>query len=270
MSPPGKSYNSDDDDNRSLTVAAREVAAEDFPIVFDRHWRDACRTMSQADIEPRTYFCTFTCYGTWLHGDARGSVDRAHNEWQTPPLAPDEERERREFERLKHSPVKFEHRQRDIVRAAIEEVCRCRGWRLHALNVRTNHVHVVVTANRKGKRVLNDLKSYGTRRLKEARCLPAACYEALRQSPGLECRRDTGGARGLKPLPDGRGSTGNARGRRFRSRAKGRPSGGRDSAVEPEFKVWTRGGSARHIDSDESFKRAIDYTLYEQGPEIKS
>ena len=27
--------------------------------------------------DPLAYFITFTCYGNWLHGDERGSVDRA-------------------------------------------------------------------------------------------------------------------------------------------------------------------------------------------------
>jgi hypothetical protein len=28
---------------------------------------------------PLAYLITFRCYGTWLHGDARGSVDPTHN-----------------------------------------------------------------------------------------------------------------------------------------------------------------------------------------------
>ena len=30
------------------------------------------------------YFITFRCYGTWLHGDERGSVDRFHNIYGMP------------------------------------------------------------------------------------------------------------------------------------------------------------------------------------------
>ncbi len=29
---------------------------------------------------PLAYFITFHCYGTWLQGDAPGSVDRSHNQ----------------------------------------------------------------------------------------------------------------------------------------------------------------------------------------------
>jgi hypothetical protein len=33
---------------------------------------------------PLAYFFTFRAYGTWLHGDERGSVDRFHNQYGTP------------------------------------------------------------------------------------------------------------------------------------------------------------------------------------------
>jgi hypothetical protein len=45
---------------------------------------------------PLAYFITFTCHGTWLHGDERGSVDRGHNAPGTPFLPPDEPRYARE------------------------------------------------------------------------------------------------------------------------------------------------------------------------------
>ena len=33
------------------------------------------------------YLITFRCYGTWLHGDSRGSVDRFHNRYGAPLIA---------------------------------------------------------------------------------------------------------------------------------------------------------------------------------------
>jgi REP element-mobilizing transposase RayT len=249
--------------NHSLTVAAPELLAT--PRVFDEDWQGACRTIAKAETEPRTYFITFTCYGTWLHGDKRGSIDLEHNFWQSPPLEPDEERERHEFELLKHSPVELGADQLATVHHTIEEVCTHRGWWLHALNVRTNHVHVVVTANRRGKRVYNDFKSYATRRMKEANCLPAACLEVF-EKDGDRSRERKGAEEGSPGIADGRSLTVAA------------PGGGTDSFVEakersltvaaPEFKVWTRGGSARVIDTENSFRRAIEYTLHEQGPDI--
>ena len=42
--------------------------------------------------DPIAYFITFRTYGTWLHGDERGSTDRDHNAYDTPLLDPDADR----------------------------------------------------------------------------------------------------------------------------------------------------------------------------------
>ncbi len=113
------------------------------------------------------YFITFTCYGTWLHGDVRGSSDRLHNIPGTPYLIGDEQREHREFDSLKQPPIVLDEPQRRIVQQTIEEVCTHRGWSLLALHVRSNHVHAVVHAEVTPEKVMNDFKSYATRRLRE-------------------------------------------------------------------------------------------------------
>ena len=117
---------------------------------------------------PLAYFITFSCYGTWLHGSERGSVDREHNLPGTPYLVGDEQRERKEFADLKHPPVELDERQRRVVLDAIREVCRHRGWLLVALHLRTRHVHAVVSADATPEKVMNDFKAYATRRLREA------------------------------------------------------------------------------------------------------
>jgi REP element-mobilizing transposase RayT len=53
------------------------------------------------------------------------------------------------------------------VEKVIRETCRIRKWDLHAFNVRTNHVHTVVTSNRKPGLVLNAFKANATRQLRE-------------------------------------------------------------------------------------------------------
>ena len=54
---------------------------------------------------------------------------------------------------------------RDHVLAAIRETCAYRGWGLHAVHVREEHVHVVVDAEVEPERVMTDLKAWATRRL---------------------------------------------------------------------------------------------------------
>jgi len=39
---------------------------------------------------PLAYLITFRAYGTWLHGDARGSIDRFHNRYRSLYIEPDE------------------------------------------------------------------------------------------------------------------------------------------------------------------------------------
>jgi REP element-mobilizing transposase RayT len=59
--------------------------------------------------------------------------------------------------------------QRAVVETTILKHCEIRGWHLHAVNCRSNHVHVVVTATGIDPEVvLAQLKAWCTRRLKEA------------------------------------------------------------------------------------------------------
>ena len=61
--------------------------------------------------------------------------------------------------------------QRESVQQAIDETCQFRHWLLRAINVRTNHVHVVVSIGEvKPGRALNAFKAYATRKMRENGC----------------------------------------------------------------------------------------------------
>ncbi|MBI1915044.1 MAG: hypothetical protein HYS12_09955 [Planctomycetes bacterium] len=62
---------------------------------------------------------------------------------------------------------RLDNEQRDLVERQVGETCKFRGWILHAVNCRSNHLHVVVTASSAPKIVRNQLKAWCTRRLKE-------------------------------------------------------------------------------------------------------
>ena len=51
---------------------------------------------------------------------------------------------------------------------AICEIAARKHWSLHAVHVRSNHVHVVVSADAPSERVMNDLKTAASRRLNTA------------------------------------------------------------------------------------------------------
>src|SRR5437660_8884686 len=122
------------------------------------------------DHVPLGYLITFRSYGTWLHGDGRGSVDRLQRSYGTPILPPNAQRQKFEQRLLKQQPVKLDSRQRAAVESGIRETCTIRNWSLWAFNVRTNHVHAVVSANCKPEPILNALKANTTRSMKEAGC----------------------------------------------------------------------------------------------------
>ena len=56
---------------------------------------------------------------------------------------------------------------RRSVQKAIRETCDIRQWLLQAINVRTNHIHTVVSANRNADLVLNAFKANATRQLRQ-------------------------------------------------------------------------------------------------------
>ena len=120
---------------------------------------------------PLAYLITFRCYGTWLHGDERGSRDRKHNKYGSAFIAANSNLVRFEFSQLKHHPSILNARQRQVVERAVREVCRHRGYLLRAVNVRTNHVHSVVAAMRKPEPVLNAFMGYSTRALRRKRLI---------------------------------------------------------------------------------------------------
>src|SRR2546430_13234245 len=97
-----------------------------------------------ADI-PLGYLITFRCYGTWLHGDERGSVDHEHRRYKSPYALANLNRRRHNQSMLKSEPVLLNAAQRASVGKAIRETCFDRKWQLHACSVRTNHVHTVVS-----------------------------------------------------------------------------------------------------------------------------
>ncbi len=118
---------------------------------------------------PIAYLITFRSYGTWLHGDERGSIDRYHNLFRAPRVPANPVMQKQQEAKLKSEPVILCSRRRPVVEASIRDVCSHRLWRLSSISVRTNHAHVVVSAgNVKPENVMRDFKAYSTRALKAA------------------------------------------------------------------------------------------------------
>ncbi len=119
--------------------------------------------------EPLAYFLTAHTYGSRLHGDAVGSVDDEHATPGTPFLRRHDARARYERGLMTQPATTFASAERRCVQEKIVAVCAYRGWALAALHVRTTHLHAVALADgAMPERVLNDVKSYATRALREA------------------------------------------------------------------------------------------------------
>ena len=117
---------------------------------------------------PLAYLITFRCYGTWLHGDERGSVDQFNNKFDSPFLPSNEKWLKFVRQKLKHEPVEMNAVMRKTVDSALRETCTLRGWPLLAVNVRTNHVHLVIKIGQtKSRAALSALKANATGKLRE-------------------------------------------------------------------------------------------------------
>jgi len=98
-----------------------------------------------------------------LPGDERGWFERGKG-----IQAPDLLRKLEAALRLTEEAVTLDPEQRRLVEKTIADHCALRQWTLHAVNCRTNHVHVAVTAiDRKIEVPREQFKSWCTRRLKE-------------------------------------------------------------------------------------------------------
>ena len=115
-------------------------------------------------MDPLAYLLSWTTYGTWLHGDNRGWVESG----EPGVKAPDPNRLDDSRQRMTSAAIRLDPGQRQLVETTIRDHCQIRKWTLHAVNVRTNHIHVVVTAEMAPEKVMEQFKAWCSRRLSEA------------------------------------------------------------------------------------------------------
>lgn len=123
---------------------------------------------------PLAFFLTWTCYGSWLHGDARGSVDKIQNHVATPYRERSVLAERAALGRMQSPEVVLSIDMRRMVRDCLIEHCVFRGVHMHAISVRTNHVHLITSVGVEAPAILaSRFKARATRSLREAGYLKA-------------------------------------------------------------------------------------------------
>ncbi|OQA01405.1 MAG: Transposase IS200 like protein [Planctomycetes bacterium ADurb.Bin401] len=87
------------------------------------------------------YMLTWTAYGSWLQGDRRKYVKDGQI------LDPNPSLENHNKECLQYPAVSLNLVQRELINKAIHEEAAELKQAIHALAVRTNHVHLVVDCN---------------------------------------------------------------------------------------------------------------------------
>jgi len=83
---------------------------------------------------------------------------------------------------MSEDACRLDHEQREVVERQVAETCKFRGWDLHAVNCRSNHLHVVVSASPAPQIVRNQLKAWCTRRLKELETSRVSSEAAIREN----------------------------------------------------------------------------------------
>jgi REP element-mobilizing transposase RayT len=91
-------------------------------------------------------------------------VDGATHQIQ---FAPDPQRQEQARAAMVETPVTLTAQQRLVVEQVVRDHCRIRGWELHVVNAKTQHIHAVISIDRDPAKALAELKAWGTRRLKE-------------------------------------------------------------------------------------------------------
>jgi REP element-mobilizing transposase RayT len=114
-------------------------------------------------MHPLAYHLIWTTYGTWLPGDKRGWIKTGESGIQRP----DSTREEFASALMEEAAVRLTTLQREIVEQTIADHCRVRTWPLHAVNARSNHIHVVVTARLAPDEVMDQFKAWCSRKLSD-------------------------------------------------------------------------------------------------------
>lgn len=103
------------------------------------------------------YFITWTTYGSWLPGDRRG-----WRKWKAGEQQPRPQLEAWCRDQMKESHVVLNRLQRDKVEAVCRKHAEIRGWVLHAVSARSNHVHIVVCTDAAPGKVRDQFKANAT------------------------------------------------------------------------------------------------------------
>ncbi|MCA8936765.1 MAG: transposase [Planctomycetes bacterium] len=121
---------------------------------------------------PIAYLLTWTTYATRLHGAENGSHDADTNDRGGHFVPPSFRYENLRRSQAKELPFILDAKCRGAVFRALMQHADYREWHVFAVNIRTNHVHLVVSAGAEPAELLRQFKAYATRGLRAAELIP--------------------------------------------------------------------------------------------------
>jgi REP element-mobilizing transposase RayT len=110
--------------------------------------------------DPLAYHITIGTYGTRLHGDERGTIDRHHNTPGEPVLGHNERWKSAAQKRLKYPPVVLSLEQQRFVESILPHICERGDWDFHIAACQPDHVHVLLASDTHGNAVRRWLKTW--------------------------------------------------------------------------------------------------------------
>jgi REP element-mobilizing transposase RayT len=102
-----------------------------------------------------------------MHGAEEGSVDRGHNHYGAPLVKSNPRRLAAERQRMSALPYSLDEPRRQVVLEAIIDRCDQSDWRVFAVHIRSNHVHIILGGEERPEFIMTQLKSAASRRLNQ-------------------------------------------------------------------------------------------------------
>ncbi len=113
------------------------------------------------------YLITVACFGSHLPGQQEGIVNHKYNRHIDPFVELSPRLVNTVYWVINQPSYILDLQRADAVLTAMLETCNFQKWHVYAIHVRTNHVHAVLAGADKLERMMNDLKSYASRKLNE-------------------------------------------------------------------------------------------------------
>jgi|SRR5665213_379623 len=110
------------------------------------------------------YLITFSSYGKWLPGQA-GAIDRDRHAFGGPTMPESSALEQSNRASMAQSDRVLSEDARLVTLEAIREVCHHKGWCPIAIHVRSDHVHIVASAQCDPETMMVTFKRYASRAL---------------------------------------------------------------------------------------------------------